>query len=337
MDRTAVGVLALAPAAYAATALLPRFPGGDVAVYVGAGITILAALFTATNHEAIEELGALLLVIMASLIVVGLFEISVWGPVSADLSSGALVGIPFLTAGYVLRPKETALNRIVALQLTVLFTLGLLVAAASLESAGAAFSGPSFASSFVSANEAQLGGIANIIQGLPHGGLPLSSPGDAGFLITSTVAFIGLLVLLVRPQTGVEVELPLTEDDPRPVPILSEDALPSLHWTQRELMLRRSVNRAPPGRWPPGFGPILAAAVIACAVLGVADLAPNSVLLVVVLGLLVLLTVLGLVLKGLFEGSMEPISARADPWDTPSGPSRPAGREPTSEAATSPR
>lgn len=329
MDRTWFASLILLPPVYTVAIILPLFPADAYGVWLGATLTIIIGLISVSTSKVVQEIAALLLIVLAFLAVAGLAGGGAFAAFGIGVADGALIGLPFVVGAYVWRAGEPVLNRIVAFQVTLLLVLMLLATRVAFVSAGAAVTEPSFISEFVSINTQQLNSLGALVQGLSYPGLPLSQFSDPVFLATGLLAFAGLLLVIVRPQTGRESELPTTPYSELERYRPAEATVQLLSWSQRELLDRRSRPAGPPDRWLPGVAPLLAAAIVTGLGLGLAFVIPTYFLLLTVVLILGFLFVFGWVLSGPRGPTPGPFSPSVAPEDR----SAPVGFSSPPEAA----
>lgn len=324
-ERVVAAVLGSLPPLYLSALLLPSLSSGAPIVPFAFLLALAIAAGASRTTGRARGIALLLTVALAIALAATFADAGALGTVPAGLAAGVLVGAPWVASVYLWRPKELLGVRVVAFGLATLLGLLYLAAADARGGPGSALS----ASGFVSALGATLvnegSGIGSLFVFGPSSP-PVAAVFDPAYALLTGVAALGLLVLILRPQTGEE----------RPLPIALEGAavprseLPPVYGfspDQGSAYSARSLG-APPGTpWPPGIDAVVVAGVVTAAFVGAALVAPYDAVVALTVAIVVLLA---LVLFAI---------ARPAPFEPPELPpdaAPPAPGPPSSEAPSAP-
>jgi hypothetical protein len=316
-ERPVAAVLALLPFAYVAAVVLPSFPAQDLGVGFAFVMSVVIGILSAMPSPRAQEIGAWVGIGLAIIIGVTFSEIQMFGDLGAQLAAGVLLGMPWIAVAYVWRPGEQVRNRFIALGLGLLLGTLLLAAAQTLSASTSAFTAPGYVQAFYFLNLTQVEGILGLLTGAGGLPLPLHTFFDPIFVALGGVSVLGLLLVMLRPQTGRDQFLPITLNPRWRAGTIAD--LPGSYGfaeVQQAVFRDRTVSEPPGSAWPPGLISVVIAAVTTSVFVALAFLTPFWALLSV--------TVAAAVAGGALVASAGPVRRRAV------RPTRPAAREPVS-------
>jgi len=283
IERRVAFAALLLPFLYVAVDLLPRFPLTAVAIPAAFLLGLLAAGLGSMPDGA-ARLGSLAFgALLVGTVVVANADRAVFGSVGPDLMVGSMLAVPWVLVAVAGRADEPLVYRFAAFGSAVTVGLLLLTAAHSLSAGGTAYTGESFLRAFASVNSQQLLGIAFLLVGAGSSGLPVHDLFDPLFVGLTAVSLLGLLLVVVRPETERGEPLPIAWGT---VPLEESEAMRrndyGLSPAQRQVFRERSRPEAPAIRAPPGADALAVAAASAGVFLALAFAAPFAALLVTV-------------------------------------------------------
>ena len=321
IERPLALVLLLAPFAYIGGLVLPAFPGSDVGVTFAVAVCLLAAILSGTWIPRIRWAEAWTLLALVVVILVTLADPALFGSLGDDLTVGLFIGIPVILVVFVWRSGESLGVRVAAYGLSLTWGAILLTARESLIASGSTFTGATFSSTFYGVIGDQVTGLVGLITGSGYVALPIHATFDLVYAALTGASVLGLLLLFVRPQTGLGTPLPVSSRSPR-----DEGAGRGMSQThgfsvaQRALFLDRSVSEPAPTTWPPGLLPVVCGAGATSAFLLLAVLTPRWALLSAIAAALVVAA--GLILVAEMPGSVSWLLLRVRRFRRPPAPPR---------------
>ncbi len=325
--RPALVLLAL-PFVYVAGALLTVFPLTAVAVPLAFAVTLLAALLAGARDPAARAGGTWTFLGLLVLTGVGLFDPGLAGGASADVAAGVLLGLPAIAVSLAARPRWILGARLLLYGWAVVWGLLLLAAASALSAGPTAVTGSTFVSSFATTAGNQALGLLGLLDGSGYTLLPLHALTDPAYAALVGVSGLGLLLLIVPPQSGDGRPLPVaTPSAAHRGPAPDPAALAGLSEAQRATFRERTEGTPPLTTWPPGLIAVLASATATATFAFAAYVRPYGALLGAVVGALVVAAFLMLVVEvpGVLErrgkrpqaAGSEPPTLSEIPADTP--------------------
>jgi len=323
-ERAIAAILLSLPPLYVTVVLLPSLASGDLAVAGAFAFTVLLAGSVARPGAAPWRITGLLAILFVAAIGVAAAAEGPAGPFPLALVAGALIGLPWVASVPTWRPRVPLGFRCLALGVIVLLGLLYLADAQALQNSGTCLNGGNFVSQLGATNVAQAQGLASLF--LPG---PLTPPVaalfDPAFALLTGLALLGLLVLIVRPQTGEEAPLPIALR----AGVAPEPDLPELYgFSPEQRAAYRQRSRAdPPGvPWPPGLDAVVVAAFASALFVGIAFASPYYAVFAVVVGLVgaVVAVLVATDRPAPFELPDAPVPVRRAPTPQYSAPGPPA-------------
>ena len=321
-ERAVTALLASLPPLYLAALLLPSLASGATPVAIAFALTLAIAAGASRAAGRGRAIALLLTIALAIALGAAAADAGALGAVPDGIAAGVLLGLPWVASVYVWRPKEPLGVRAIAFGLATLLGLFYLAAASARGGPGPSLSASAFVSQLGATIVNEASGIASLFVFGPANP-PVASLFDPAFALLTGLAMLGLLVLILRPQTGDEVPLPIALEmsiAPRaelsPVYGFSPD--------QRAVFSERSRG-APPGTpWPPGIDAVVAAGIVTVAFVGVALVVPYDAVLGLTIALVALLAILVYTV------------ARPAPFEPPEAPPAGPGASPPPPADAAP-
>jgi hypothetical protein len=290
-ERTLATGLSLLPFLYVATVLLSLFVVSSPVVLLAFGLSVALSFVWgwAHLHEVGEAVG--LSLVLAILIGELVAEALLLGDLAAQITTGILIGLPFVLLALAEGERASIARRTVALAGALVVGIGLLATRAAIDTSATGHSPTSFVEGFFRTNLTQLEGLISIATGTAAPGLPLREALDPTYAALSALAVVGVVLLVLRPRSGLEALLPVVPSRRR-VGSLT-DRLTLFSGAQRAVFESRSHDEPPTGAWAPGLGAVVIAAIGAFALILAAYLTPLFALLFLTLGVAGILLVLG--------------------------------------------
>jgi hypothetical protein len=302
-ERVVATGLFLLPFLYLAALVLPVFPASDLGVYFAFGTCVAIALILGLGGSTGQLVAVALDIVLVVLVVAALIGASALGGLASELTAGVLVGLPFLVSALAWRERSGVAHRTVALAVALTVGTALLAARQSVLSSGSGGTSTNFVQAFFTVNVTQAQGLVTIAAGVGGPDLPLRGAFDSGFAALSALAVGGVLLLILRPRSGLEEALPVAATIDGRVPRSRVDRLIPFSEAQRRVFESRSSNEPPTGTWPPGLGSVLAAAIVAVGFVAVAFATPLFTPLLLAIGVAGGLAAVGLAsARGRFGG-----------------------------------
>lgn len=307
----AVAFLAV-PFVYVAAAVLSSLTTGAV----GVGTMLVATLVVAglfASGVRLRAVGVWLAIALVGATVLALADPNDFGTTGGELAAGLFLGVPLIGVAWVGRGREPLGYRLVAYGLALTWGLALLAARGSAAGSTGSFSGSAFAAAFYTVTTDQVTGLGGLVTGEGYTSLPLHSLFDPVYAALAGVSLLGLLLLTVRPQTGVEVPLPITSRPSRDAPGVRDlKRMYAFSEAQRTAFRERSESEPPLTTWLPGLFSVAVGAGSTGAFLLAAYVVPLWALFVVSTAIVVAGVVLVLVAD--FPGSLSRASLRIPRW-----------------------
>jgi hypothetical protein len=279
----ATGLFAL-PFVYVAAVVLSQFPLAEFGLYFGFAACAAIALLLGLGGPRGQLLAVFVDVALAIVVATALIAFSTFGGLASQLTVGVLVGLPFLASALSWRDRAGPAHRTIALAVSIVIGTALLAARAAVLQSGAASNPSDFVQAFFTVNVSQVQGLLAIASGGSEPGLPLRAVFDPVFSALCALAAAGVLLLVLRPQSGAHEPLPVSVSLERPARTETVARLTHLSEAQRHALERRSTTLPPTGTWPPGLEAVAVAALAATGFLAVAFAAPLDAPLVVAVG-----------------------------------------------------
>jgi hypothetical protein len=307
----AVAFLAV-PFVYVAAAVFSGLTTGAIGVGAMLGATLVVAGLSASGVR-LRAVGVWLALALVGITVLALADPNDFGTTGGELAAGLFLGVPLVGVAWVGREREPLGHRLVEYGVALTWGLALLAARGSAAGSTGSFSGSAFATAFYAVNADQVTGLGGLATGVGYTTLPLHSLFDPVYAALAGVSVLGLLLLTVRPQTGLEVPLPVASRPSRDVPGDRDlKRMYAFSEAQRTAFRERSESEPPPTTWPPGLFSVVAGAGATGAFLLAAYVVPLWALFVVTTAIVGAGVVLVLVAD--FPGSVSRASLRIPRW-----------------------
>ena len=277
MIERPVGFVALSvPFVAVLVELLPKFPGGQIAIAASAAVCFAIAAASLELSPSILLTGGLPFLALVGFGALAGSNPTLIGPWGSEILVGALFGVPWILAGYIARTEEPLGLRAVAFAVAVTWGL-LLLADVPAGALGVTGASEHFLSHFFALAGQQFSVFGGLLPGSAAPALPLNSVFDAAYAALTAVAVGGLLLVSVRPQTGTGTPLPVAVRAFREGATEERNlsALYGFSPSQLEVFRERSVGESPLLTWPPGLEPIFFGAAAAGAFLVAAYFLPT--------------------------------------------------------------
>lgn len=250
-------LIACVPFVYVGAKLVPTIPPVEVPVVIAsAGGTALLAFYYLWGRWFARILAPFGFLGLVLLFLVTAADTSILFGYGAQVTLGVLLAAPVAILVVFAEADRGPGSRLVGLQLALLESLTLLAAQQSLGPSYLSATSSNLVAQFLASIHAQLAGLETLIGGGSPGTLPLASVNDAGFVALAGLAILVVVITIVRPVTGREVELPVF---PGVVPGSPDDAaeIPGLSPSFREALRTRSLVEGPPRGDFPGLSALV--------------------------------------------------------------------------------
>jgi hypothetical protein len=290
-----------APFVYVTALVLPSFPPAATGVFLALLLSVAVAGLAAVPSPRLRPAALGSFLFLAVVVAVSLAVPGGFGGFGFELASGLALGIPLMAMALVWQKERPVEERMVLYGAALTWGIILLATRASLDGAGTAYTGRSFATAFYQVNSDQVTGLVGLMNGSGYTSLPIHSLFDPVFAVLAGASVLGLLLDLVRPQSGRGDPLPIVSVGYRERP--TERELQRTHGfsaAQREVFRERSTSQPSPTTWPPGLLPVVWGAGVASVFLLVAVVSTTGAL-VVVAGAALVVAVLLILLADLPE------------------------------------
>ncbi|MCI4364536.1 MAG: hypothetical protein L3K10_00505 [Thermoplasmata archaeon] len=283
-ERTLATGLFLLPFLYVAARVVSLFPASALGVYFAVGLSLAIALMLARPEPSWQMVAVSLDITLAVLVAVSLLESKVVGDLASQLTVGVLIGLPFLVSALAWRERSGPAHRALALAFAIVIGTALL---ATREGGVATVHGDlptNFVEAFFAANVNQIQGLADLVAGVANPNLPLRAVFDGTFAALCALAVAGVILVALRPRSGLDEPLPVAARMPVPSARGRVDRLVPFSSAQRAVFESRSPDEPPTGAWAPGLASIVFGAMVAGGFIAVAFATPLYTPLIVALG-----------------------------------------------------
>jgi hypothetical protein len=276
IERPLSLVLLAAPFLYLGGLVLSGFPSTDLAVALAPTVCLIAAALLAWPRESGWRVvgGGMFLALVG--LTLAAFALPGSGTLGGTLAAGLFVGVPAIALALAWRTGEPLGGRVVAYGFSLTWGVVLLAARDALVASSTAITGPSFSTAFYQVNANQVSGLAGLLDRSGYTSLPLHAAFDPAYTALVALSLLGLLLVLARPQTGMEVPLPVSPRLSREGAEGSELAEAyGFSAAQRAVFRERSAGIPALTMWPPGLPSVVCAAAAAGATLLLSILVPD--------------------------------------------------------------
>jgi hypothetical protein len=288
----ATGLFAL-PFVYVAAVVLAQFPLRDGGLYFGFAACATIALLLGLGGPLGQLLAVFVDVALAIVVAAALVAFSTFGGLASQLTVGVLVGLPFLASALSWRDRAGPTHRTIALAVSVVIGTALLAARTTVLQAGGGSRPADFVQAFFTVNVSQVQGLLAIATGGSEPGLPLRAVFDPTFAALCALATVGILLLVLRPQTGAHERLPVAVTLDAPSARSDVERLTPFSEAQRRAFESRSRTVPPAGAWPPGLEAVALAVLATLGFLAIAFADPLYAPLALVVGTAAVLVAVG--------------------------------------------
>ncbi len=251
-------------------------PNAQIALGITTALAIAVAVVTLQQEHPVDLPNIVFFGLVLGFALAAYASSSVVGPYGGELLLGLLVGVPWILAAYVARPDEPVGVRFTVYGISIIFGLLLLAAAAARSGRTPETIATSIVAQFFGLAGQQFQVFGGLLNGATAPALPLNGLFDAAYAALTAVSLAGLVLVVVRPQTGERTPLPVAVRAFREAE--SEKELPAefgFSPGQRAAFRDRSLGESPLLTWPPGLEPIFYGAAAAIGFLGAAYLEPK--------------------------------------------------------------
>lgn len=274
-------LLLLAPFLYVAALLLPAFPGDEVAVLAAFAVCGFAAALSASPYAPLRAARTAVLIVLVVVVVATAADPRLSTGVGDELLSGLFLGVPIIAAVVAWRSEESLGVRLTAFGFALTWGVVLLATREHLVNGGSAINGPAFTSTFYQVNASQVTGLIGLLNGSGFTVLPIHDLFDGVYASLIGLSVLGILLDLVRPQTGLERALPIAVRPSREKAVSRDLRRPyGFSAAQRAVFRERSPSEPSPTTWPPGLLAVAYGAGAASVFLLIATVASGWALLV---------------------------------------------------------